>query len=114
MKSNPEIIKLREEFKKLWLSSKKDLWKRIFDDLSKPTRKMAVVNVGKINKFANENETVVVVGKVLGGYDISKPITVVALGFSNAAKDKISKAKGKAILLKDFVKKPVTKVRLMR
>ena len=40
-------------------------WKRIVQDLKKPSRQKRVINVYKIDKYAKEGETIIVPGKVL-------------------------------------------------
>jgi len=40
-------------------------WKRIAEDLRRPTRERRTINVYKIEKFAQDGETIVVPGKVL-------------------------------------------------
>ena len=79
------------------------IWKRIAEDLSKPTRQRRVVNLYKINKFTKENETVIVPGKVLAVGELDHNVTVAAFTFSEAAFDKINKV-GKAIPINELLK----------
>ncbi len=60
-----------------------------------------VVNVGKIEKYAKEGETVIVPGKVLGDGELRKKVTVVAKGFSKKAREKIEKAGGRVLTFKE-------------
>ncbi|HIC99331.1 MAG TPA: 50S ribosomal protein L18e, partial [Pyrodictiaceae archaeon] len=55
------------------------------------------VNVSKINRYTEANETVVVPGKVLGAGRIDHPVTVAAIAFSKSAVEKICGAGGRVI-----------------
>jgi len=74
------------------LGNKSRLWADIAERLKRPRRLMAEVNLSKLSKLTSEGEVVVVPGKVLGSGEISHSITVAALGFSEAAKAKLTKA----------------------
>jgi len=102
-KSNPNLIRLID---KLLLASAKNkvrIWKDIAERLSKSSKFKAEVNVGKIERYVNENEIALIPGKVLGSGDISKPITVAALNFSETAREKITKAGGRCISIEELI-----------
>lgn len=88
-KTDEELLKLIRTLKKTSNIEKVNIWKAIAQNLEKPTRKHAAVNLYKINKFAKDNETIVVPGKVLGVGEISKNINVAAYRFSDSAKAKL-------------------------
>ena len=71
-------------------------------------------NIYKIEKYAKDNEIVVVPGKVLGTGMLNKKVTVAAYNFSQEAYSKIN-AKGNAISIKNLVQKNPKgeKIRLM-
>ena len=94
---------LIRELKALAIQEKVKVWKRLADDLEKPTRKRRVVNVSRINHNAKEGETVVVPGKVLGTGELKHKLTVAAFDFSDSAKNLIEK-NGKAITIKEMMK----------
>ena len=102
-KSNPNLVRLIDELLKASAMNDAPIWKDIAERLAKPKRLYAEVNVAKIQRFANEGETIVVPGKVLGGGRISKAVTVAALSFSETAKRKITEAGGKCITIKELV-----------
>lgn len=79
-------------------------WKRIAADLRRPTRERRTVNVYKIEKFAQDGETIVVPGKVLSVGDLTKKVNVAALTFSEEARKKIENAKGKTLSLQELLK----------
>jgi len=95
IKKNQQLIELLQLLKKTAIENKVGVWKRVATDLEKPTRKKRLVNVYKIEKYAKDDEIVVVPGKVLGTGDFTKKITVAAYSFSTDAQNKINK-NGKA------------------
>lgn len=78
-------------------------WKRIVKDLEKPSRQRRVVNLYKINQYAQDGEMVVVPGKVLSVGELTKKVDVAAMNFSADAKKKIQEAKGKTWSIKDLL-----------
>ncbi len=102
-KSNPNLVRLIDELLKASAANNAPIWKDIAERLAKPKRLYAEVNVAKIQRYANEGETVLVPGKVLGGGKISKAVTVAALSFSETAKRKITEAGGKCITIKELM-----------
>jgi large subunit ribosomal protein L18e len=101
--TNPLLKGLIQELRKKASEHKAEIWKRIAEDLEKPTRQRRIINLYKINKYTKENETIVVPGKVLAGGDLDHNVTVAAFTFSGAAADKINKV-GKAIPLNELIK----------
>jgi large subunit ribosomal protein L18e len=74
-----------------------DVWLDLADRLDKPRRTHAEVNLGRIERYAREGETIAVPGKVLGSGVLETPVTVAAAAFSGTAADKIDRADGEAI-----------------
>ncbi|MBN2880639.1 50S ribosomal protein L18e [Candidatus Woesearchaeota archaeon] len=85
--------------------NKINFWKRVAEDLLKPARKRIAVNTSKIEQVANDNDNVVVCGKVLGYGTLTKKVTVVAYQFSDSAVKSIESAGGSVMSIQDFVKK---------
>ncbi len=83
---------------------KKPFWKKIAQELSKPTRRRPAVNVSKIDRYVKENSLVVIPGKVLASGNLSKKVKVAAFSFSEAAKDIITKRGGETISIEDALK----------
>ena len=100
--TNPLLRGLIQELRKKAQEHGANIWKRIAEDLEKPSRQRRIVNLYKINKFTKENETVVVPGKVLAVGDIDHAVTVAAFNFSGAAQEKINKM-GKAMPIGDLI-----------
>ena len=114
IEKNKQLMELLQLLKKTAIDNKAAVWKRVASDLEKPTRRRRVVNVYKIEKYAKDNEVVLVPGKVLGTGDLNKKVTVAAYNFSDEAYKKI-KEKGDAISIKDLLEKNPQgkKIRLM-
>lgn len=100
---NEELKKLVSELKKLSIDNKVNIWKRVAEDLEKPTRQRRVVNVFKLDKMCKENDVVVVPGKVLGTGELNHKLNVAAFTFSEEAFKKISE-KGKAMTIQELMK----------
>lgn len=80
-----------------------NFWKRIEEELYKPSRQRRVVNVYKIDKYAQEGEMVIVPGKVLSVGELHKKVDVAAVNFSAGAKEKITQAKGRALSIQELL-----------
>ena len=90
-KTNPRLHSLIADLKSAARSSGGDVWGDIAERLEKPRRTHAEVNLGRIERYAQEDELVVVPGKVLGSGVIQTDVTVAAVDFSSTAETKINK-----------------------
>ncbi len=97
-------VLLRKTLDELW-KTKSPFWRRVHELLSRPARQRVVVNVSKINRYAEDGDVVVVPGKVLGSGELNKKVTVAAFSFSYTALEKIEEAGGEAIHILELVKK---------
>ncbi|WP_224268694.1 50S ribosomal protein L18e [Haloprofundus salinisoli] len=88
-KTNPRLTSLIAELKAVSRDSDAAVWRDVADRLEKPRRTHAEVNLGRIERYAQEDETVVVPGKVLGSGVLQKNVTVAAVDFSGTARKKI-------------------------
>ncbi|WP_306059551.1 50S ribosomal protein L18e [Natronococcus wangiae] len=88
-KTNPRLNDLIAELKSTSRETDADIWRDVADRLEKPRRTHAEVNLGRIERYAREEETVVVPGKVLGSGALQKNVTVAAVDFSSSAETKI-------------------------
>jgi large subunit ribosomal protein L18e len=91
-KTNPRLNSLIAELKSVSRESGANVWQDVADRLEKPRRTHAEVNLGRIERYAKEDETVVVPGKVLGSGVLEKNVTVAAVDFSSTARKKIEQA----------------------
>ena len=85
-KRNPELVET------IILAKKNPAWIEIASILSKPSRNRTQLNLERINKESKEGEIIVVPGKILSVGEIDKKIKLVALNFSEKAKEKLQKA----------------------
>src|SRR3990167_3437297 len=97
--TNHLLLKLVEELKKRSNEQDANIWRRVADDLEKPTRQRRVVNLSSLSRYTKENEIVVVPGKILGAGTIEHKLTISAFQFSNGAKEKLEKAGSKIVTL---------------
>jgi large subunit ribosomal protein L18e len=98
-----QLLELVTELKKQSIEQNVNLWKRIATDLEKPTRIRREVNLYKIDKYARDDEIIVVPGKVLGTGELTKGVKVAAFTFSESAYKKI-KEKGTAMSIHELIK----------
>ncbi|WP_318569234.1 50S ribosomal protein L18e [Salinigranum marinum] len=100
-KTNPRLNSLIAELKAVSRDSGSPVWADVADRLEKPRRTHAEVNLGRIERYAREDETVVVPGKVLGSGVLQKNVTVAAVDFSSTAQKKIEQV-GDAVTLEQI------------
>lgn len=115
-KTSPRLSSLIAELKSTARDTGTDVWHDVADRLEKPRRTHAEVNLSRIERYANEDETVVVPGKVLGSGALRKSVTVAAVDFSGSAETKIEHADGETVHLAQVVEQNPdgTDVRVIR
>ena len=106
--SNPILQNLVMELKKKSREQSVNIWRRVANDLEKPTRQRRVVNLSSINRYTKENEIIVVPGKVLGAGNLKHKLTISAFQFSNGAIEKIEKVGAKIIPILELSKENPT------
>ncbi len=82
-KKNPELVET------IITAKKNNKWLKIAELLSAPKRKRISINLSKINEQVKEGEKIIVPGKVLSQGNINKKIKIIALNFSEKAKEKL-------------------------
>ena len=102
--TNAVLVDLISELKKKSNEQSANLWNRIAVDLERPARQRRVVNLSRINRYTEENDFVVVPGKVLGSGILEHKLTISAYQFSEQAKDKLQKIGAKIIPLMELCK----------
>ena len=105
--TNPTLKNLIQELKKISSQKNIPLWRRVADDLERPTRQRRVVNLSRINRYTQEDDIIVVPGKVLGAGNLDHKLTVAAYQFSEGALLEIEKMKGKAVPIHEFMKNDI-------
>jgi large subunit ribosomal protein L18e len=88
-KTNPRLTSLIADLKSASRSADGNVWSDVAERLEKPRSTHAEVNLGRIERYAQEGELVVVPGKVLGSGVLTKEVNVAAVDFSGTAETKI-------------------------
>jgi len=89
------------------LKTKSKTWHTVAQKLSAATRKHGSINLNKIDKITTTGDTLVILGKVLGGGDVTKKVRLCALSFSGSALDKLKKTKSETVsVLEEITKNP--------
>jgi large subunit ribosomal protein L18e len=101
-KTNPRLRSLVADLKSTARESDAGVWQDVADRLEKPRRTHAEVNLGRIERYARPDETVVVPGKVLGSGVLETEVTVAAVDFSSSARRKVERA-GEAVSLEQVL-----------
>ena len=101
--TNPELVALVHSLKKKSKENDAPIWFDVAKRLSSSRRSSVAVNLSRLNRHTKTKESVVVPGKVLGSGDLGHSVSVAAFAFSDRARLKISKAKGKSMSILDLV-----------
>ncbi len=86
-------------------AKKKDKWLKVARILSGPRRKAISLNLEKINENSKDGDTIIIPGKVLSQGEINKKVKIVALSFSEKAKEKLLKSKMTSSSIIEEIKK---------
>jgi large subunit ribosomal protein L18e len=105
MITNQELLGTIRFLKVQAKENESKIWAVVAEELSRPHRTRAVLNLNHISRAATADSLVVVPGKVLAAGAIRHPVVVGAFQFSEAARMKIEQAGGKCIGIRDFVNK---------
>lgn len=103
--TNPGLIELVRSLKTQSKENRVDVWRYLADRLASSRRGRTAVNLSLLNRYTKRGETVAVPGKVLGAGEIDHPINVAAFAFSDQARLKILRAKGKCMSILDLMNK---------
>jgi len=103
--TNPQLISLIRSLRKKAKGNKAKIWRDIAEDLSHSRKKNISINISKLNRYTQKDESVVVPGKVLGAGRMDHPINVAAFAFSRQAQRKILDAKGKCMSILELIEK---------
>lgn len=101
--SDPNTRALINALQKTSAKHNVGIWKRVAELISRPARKRATVNVGKINRHTRAGDIIVVPGKVLGSGSLSHKVTVAALNASTSARTVIIGAGGSLISINELL-----------
>ncbi len=103
-KTNPRLTTLIALLKNQSRENEAKIWREIASRLETPNRNYAEVNLSKINRYAQDGETIIVPGKVLGSGMLEQSVKVAALNFSASATSKITDAKGQCMTIEQLLR----------
>lgn len=103
--TNPELLGTIRLLRKKSIETEAKIWRDVAKRLSTSRRRRVAVNLSRLNRYTKAKETVIVPGKVLGAGRLDHPINVAAFTFSEQARAKILKTKGKCLSIQELVKK---------
>jgi len=78
------------------------IWNEVAENLGKVNRQRPEVNLSDLERVAEDGETVVVPGKVLGSGRLTKQVDVAAFKASRGAREEISE-NGEFMFIRDLV-----------
>jgi large subunit ribosomal protein L18e len=102
-KTDSRIIKLISDLKAKSREQNVKIWRDIAERLERPRRGYAEVNLSRINRYTEENDVLVVPGKVLGSGNLNHSVTIAALGFSSSAAKQILSLNGKCLTIEQLM-----------
>ncbi len=103
--TNPELLSVIRLLRKKFVETETNLWRDVAKKLATSRRRRIAVNLSRLNRHTKPKETVIVPGKVLGAGILDHPLNVAAFTFSEKAKTKIVKVKGKCLSIQELMKK---------
>jgi len=86
-------------------AKKNKFWIKVAEVLSGPRKNRVNLNLEEIDKKVEEKDVVVIPGKVLSQGSVNKKIKIIALNFSEKAKEKLLKSKCEVLNIVDEIKK---------
>ena len=102
--TNPILKGLISDLKRVANERQEAIWRKVAEDLSKPTRIRREINLSRINRYTQDGDVVIIPGKVLSLGELDHKVTVVAWAFSAKALEKIKRSGSQAYLLMDYIK----------
>ena len=86
-KTNSELVET------IIAAKKKDKWLEVAGVISSSRRNSIGINLNELESKVKDGELVVIPGKILSQGELTKKVKIVALKFSEKAREKLSKAK---------------------
>ena len=95
--------------------TKRSFWKNVSRFLLKARSTRVIINLGKIDKYSEAADIVLVPGKVLSSGELTHPITLAAFSYSKKALKKITQLGGEFLSIEELMKRNPTgtKVKLI-
>ena len=102
--TNQVVIQMVKTLRGASKKNNAPIWERLAELASKPTRARRTVNLGQIDKFASDNDIIIVPGKVLGTGNLSHKITLCSFSISTSGAKKVLDSGGKILNFTDLIK----------
>jgi large subunit ribosomal protein L18e len=102
---NPVLRETIEMLNLASLENRAPIWKAVAGLLNRPGRRRHEVNLYLLERNLEKGQVAVVPGAVLGSADLSKPVTVAAMRFSEEAEKKIRNAGGACLTITELLEK---------
>ena len=100
---NTELLDTIQFLKTKARENKAAIWTTVAEQLSRSRKNRAVLSLTHITRSTEQDAAVLVPGKVLGDGIIKHPITIGAFEFSREAEEKIKRAGGRCVTIKEFI-----------
>jgi large subunit ribosomal protein L18e len=94
---------LIDKLKKKSIELKVAIWKAAAEKLEKPRRRKVEVSLADIQRNANEGDTILVPGIVLGNGSLSKCVRIAALRFSTSVLKKLKETGSEALSIEQLL-----------
>jgi large subunit ribosomal protein L18e len=100
---NTELLEAIRFLKTYARKNKARIWSIAAEQLSRPGKARAVLNLNHVSRSTKTDSLVFVPGKLLGAGTINHPVIIGAFEYSQSARTKVERAGGQCMSLKDFV-----------
>jgi large subunit ribosomal protein L18e len=102
--TNQVVIQMVKTLRGASRNNNAPIWEKLAELALKPTRAKRTLNLSQINKFASDNDVIIVPGKVLGTGSISHKITLCSFSISATGAKKIVESGGKVLDISQIIK----------
>jgi large subunit ribosomal protein L18e len=92
----------RKLIRDLW-KTRRNIWRKLSKKLSGPRKDRVEANLKRINRKTEDNDVIVVPGKILGVGTLDHKITIAALHASRSAREKIEASGSKLITINELL-----------
>ncbi len=102
--TNQVVIQMVKTLRGASKKNNAPIWEKLAELALKPTRAKRTLNLGQIDKFASDNDVIIVPGKVLGTGSLSHKITLCSFSISATGAKKIIESGGKILDISQIIK----------
>ncbi len=102
--TNQVVIQMVKTLRSASKKNNAPIWEKLAELALKPTRAKRTLNLGQIDKFASDNDVIIVPGKVLGTGNLSHKISLCSFSISATGAKKIIESGGKILDISQIIK----------